>query len=389
MTPALNTEKSASETPVSVLLLDDNPADIARITRLLEYDNNIQYDIYPFYDSSHALDFMEERQCVLDICLVDFYLHNETAFDFLKRLSNRTIKHIPIIVMTGQNKPGIDEQLMRNGVHDFWDKRQLNIETLGRCIRFSRYRHNNYLLKNSESERKTRHLAHVNHELKNPLNSIIGFSRILCKIFERQNNIAEKDLLQAHRCFDSINQNCTLLSGLIEDLLDYSAIELGHLSITKSQFNLSCMIKQLVESNRYSADERGLDLSLDISNTDHFMIGDENRLRQALGNFISNAIKYTQKGRVSISVREEIVGQKKMLVIQIHDTGIGIENERLSELFNEFKPLHSQAKTRFESSGLGLVIAKYLIELHHGHVVVTSTLGEGSCFMIHLPLKNH
>lgn len=386
MSSALNVVESVIEMPIGVLLLDDNPADIARVTRLLECDQAGSYQIHPFYDSKSSLSFLEQNQNQFHVCLVDFSLHNETAFDFLRQLNNKAIKPLPVIVMTGQSIPGIDEQLMRTGVHDFWDKRQLNTETLARCIRFARYRHTEFLLKNRESESKTRYLAHINHELKTPLNAIIGFSRILKKMFSRLENLAQNDQQKASRCFSSINESCQKLIGLIEDLLDYSAIELGHLSIHKNRINISEVLRQVVEDHRYSADEASLNLSLDMPHGDYFIRGDANRLRQAIGNFISNAIKYTEQGSVSILVDEEKNLDTHYLVIRVKDTGIGIARERLSDLFNEFTQLHAQSKPRFESSGLGLVIAKHLIELHQGYVAVMSKLGQGSCFVITLPL---
>jgi len=223
-------------------------------------------------------------------------------------------------------------------------------------------------------------LSNMSHELRTPMNSVIGFSRLLK---ETELNMTQKDFV------DKINIASDHLLTLLNDLIDYTRIETGNMKLESKPFRFSQVLHDVKSMVFDSINQKGLYFDLDIDSTPEMIIGDQVRLKQILINLISNAVKFTESGGISIASKiiEKINDQEMMISILIKDTGIGMTEEQLEHIFNAFDQASESSYRRFGGSGLGLAISQRLAKLMNGEIHVTSTWNEGSEFTLVLPIQ--
>jgi signal transduction histidine kinase/HPt (histidine-containing phosphotransfer) domain-containing protein len=227
-------------------------------------------------------------------------------------------------------------------------------------------------------------LANMSHEIRTPMNAILGFTRLLC---ETTPTAEQKAYI------DAIHFSGENLLVIINDILDLSKIQSGKMTIEKCEFDLHELISGIIAVLRPKALEKGLRLTSKIGSQIPSVIqGDSVRLNQILTNLISNAIKFTEKGSVSLEINSIISENHDILLeFKVTDTGIGIPADKQSLVFENFVQASSDTTRKYGGTGLGLAIVKSLVELQDGKISVESTLREGSTFTVHLPYEkvNH
>lgn len=224
-------------------------------------------------------------------------------------------------------------------------------------------------------------ISTVSHDLKTPLNTINGYS----ELFETS-NLSEKQKYYLTQITSSSN----FISHLVDDLLDYSKLEVGKLSVETVPFSLENIILDAANAIDQVDSLTSVALKIDIPESIKGVIfeSDPLRIRQILNNLIGNAFKFTDKGSVHIQVKElKSNEQKSTIEISVIDTGIGISKEKQEDIFNEFTQAEADIAHKFGGSGLGLAISKKLTQLLDGTLKVDSNLGSGSRFTLTLPLK--
>ncbi|MEF8714237.1 MAG: ATP-binding protein [Accumulibacter sp.] len=230
------------------------------------------------------------------------------------------------------------------------------------------------------SHAKSKFLSNMSHEIRTPLNGILGMAEIL----ERTPLNAEQD-----RYVRAIGSAGRALHELLGDILDLAKIEAGRLVIEQTDFDLQALLGQLVDIFRELASTRGNILVTDFRLPDRLALnGDPTRLRQILSNLISNAIKFSEGGTITLGVsplNPRPDDDRLWLRCSVRDTGIGIAPEAIAGLFQPFVQADQSTTRRFGGSGLGLVICRHFVELMGGTIRVDSTLGQGSTFTIDLP----
>ena len=223
-------------------------------------------------------------------------------------------------------------------------------------------------------------LANMSHEIRTPMNAILGFTSLLY----------ETELTDEQKTFvDAISFSGANLLVVINDILDLSKIRSGKMSIDKCDFNLHELIASIVSIMSPKAVEKGLKLthSIDQQIPSHIN-GDPVRLNQVLTNLIFNAIKFTQKGYVSLDVRSSASEGRDVLVeFVVKDTGIGIPEEMHAAIFDKFVQASNDTTRKYGGSGLGLTIVKSLLELQDGKISLTSNPDAGSTFLVRLPFQ--
>ncbi len=235
----------------------------------------------------------------------------------------------------------------------------------------------------SADRAKSEFLAIVSHEIRTPINGIIGFSRLLRETPLNADQLGHVETIQ--RCGQS-------LETLVSDILDLSKIEAGRLEIFPSPFSLRDCVDDIVHLFSEPAWRAGLNLVAEIApSVPPILHGDHNRLRQILSNLVGNAVKFTERGSVTIRlhgepVRDELPGlalgddTPYRLVCEVVDTGVGIPPDQVARLFRAFSQLDTSTTRRHGGTGLGLIISKRLCELMQGHIGVESAPGRGSTF---------
>ena len=221
-------------------------------------------------------------------------------------------------------------------------------------------------------------LANMSHEIRTPMNAIIGMNEMVMR--------EEISPRAAQYSQDIYNAGQTLLA-IINDILDFSKIESGKMEIVPVTYELGSLINDVINMVAKKVSDKGLKLVTDVSpDIPHQLCGDEIRIRQIILNLVNNAVKYTEKGTVTIKVEHQERQDKRIdLLVFVTDTGIGIRKEDLDKLFNSFQRVDMSANRKIEGTGLGLAITKQLAEQMEGYIRVDSTYGQGSTFSISLP----
>lgn len=229
------------------------------------------------------------------------------------------------------------------------------------------------------TQAKSNFLARMSHEIRTPINAVIGLTKLTQKT---QVNQQQQTNLQ------QIEESSYTLLGVINDILDFSKIEAGKLNIEKIPFELDKVIDQAIRLQSLKAQQKNLELIQYIErDVPLHLIGDSLRIQQILNNLISNAVKFTDKGVVSILVTQKYSKSQPLLQISVKDTGIGLSEEHINRLFQSFSQADESTTRKYGGSGLGLAICKQLVELMHGQIIVESQPQKGSSFTMTLPLQ--
>ena len=230
------------------------------------------------------------------------------------------------------------------------------------------------------SRAKSVFLANMSHEIRTPMNGVIASVQLLqdTPLNKEQNELVTL-----------INRSSNSLIGIINDILDLSKIEAGHLELQKEPFNFHQMIHDVCDLNRAFAKDKTVIIKATLEpDTPKYLTGDPMRIRQVLMNLVTNAIKFTREGRVDIEVGYDFIEDNRYnIIIEVHDTGIGIPKDRIDKIFESFEQADITIGRNYGGTGLGLTICKNLVDLMDGYLEVESEKDKGASFIITLPLR--
>jgi len=227
------------------------------------------------------------------------------------------------------------------------------------------------------SKHKSEFLANMSHELRTPLNAILGYTElILDNIY---GDVPEK----IQEVLERLVKNGRHLLGLINDVLDISKIEAGQLTLSLNDYSMGEVVQTVSTSLEALAAEKNLELNVKVPTDLTIDKGDEQRIAQVFLNLLGNAIKFTEKGEVSV----EVVVSNESFLVSVSDTGLGLSEADQKKIFEEFRQADGSSTREKGGTGLGLAIAKRIVEMHGGRIWVESTLGKGSTFWFTLPVR--
>ncbi len=233
------------------------------------------------------------------------------------------------------------------------------------------------------SQSKTTFLSRMSHEIRTPMNGIIGML-----------SLAEGKLTPDHPAMQYLTKVDELsehLLSLINDILDMSRIEAGKVELEEKPFSLRKLGEKLYDMFAKNLEQRNIDYAVEFEDmTVDYVVGDELRISQVIINFLSNAVKFTEKGEIKVTFRQMIVANDIAdIMIRVHDTGIGMTSEFIGRIFRPFEQESMDTQKKYGGTGLGMAISDQIVNLMGGEIVVESTLGKGSDFMVflHLPVS--
>ncbi|MEC4819879.1 MAG: ATP-binding protein [Scytonema sp. PMC 1069.18] len=395
------------EEKLKVLVVDDDEVDRMAVRRALTRAG-IHTELCEVGNGKDAIASLCETP--YDCVFLDYRLPDQDGLSLLQNLRSKDIK-VPVIVLTGQGDEQIAVELMKAGAIDYLSKSKLSPETLAQVLRnairvhkaemqvalaYKQLRESNELLvrKNHELEAQQRHielqnlklieasrlksqfLATISHELRTPMNAIIGFSQLLLRpkcgeLTRQQTDMVERIL-----------NNGKHLLMLLNEVLDFSKLEAGRLDLKPEEFDLPKVVNATVEQMRSLAEEKNLSVVVNIDLENPIVYNDPTRVRQILTNLLSNAIKFTESGSIRVEIKDLLDHHVQLAVC---DTGIGISPQEVQHIFEAFRQVDQSTTRRYPGTGLGLPIIKALLQMMNGTISVESQLGHGSVFCIKLP----
>lgn len=241
------------------------------------------------------------------------------------------------------------------------------------------------LKRSVEEARRAEHyksdfLANMSHEIRTPMNAIVG----MCELILREDGLSES---VRENCFNIQTSGRSLLA-IINDILDFSKIESGRLELIPDEFNIASTLNTVINMAEARKGDKKLDFIINVDpDIPRGIVGDEVRIRQVIVNLMTNAIKYTEKGCVTLTVSQTKQEYGINLFVSVADTGIGITEENIEKLFTSFRQVDTKKNRSVEGTGLGLAISKRLITQMGGFIGVKSEYGVGSEFRFVIPVK--
>lgn len=226
---------------------------------------------------------------------------------------------------------------------------------------------------------KSEFLANMSHELRTPLNAIIGFAELMHDGKAGPISSVQKDFL------NDIITSSTHLLQLINGVLDLSKVESGKMEFRPEHVSIERLVGEVTDMVRLMASKKGIEIRTELDPAVPEVVIDPAKMKQVLYNYLSNAIKFTDKGKVTVRVGAQ---NSNMFRVEVEDTGVGIQTKDINRLFVEFRQLESSTNNQHQGTGLGLALTKRIVEAQGGSVRVHSVPGQGSVFEAVLPRFN-
>jgi len=370
----------------TVLLIEDDGSDALLIREMLRESKSASFQLEVADRLSHGLRRAAEQNW--DALLLDLSLPDSRGIATFRR-THESVPAIPILVLSGLHDEKLALQAVQAGAQDYLIKDELDSPLLVRSIRYAveraRAEHERTRLLAREREAreaaeaangiKDQFLATLSHELRTPINAIVGWSRLL--------KSGKLDAAAAARALDVIDRNAQIQVQLIDDLLDVGRIVAGSLRLCLERVDLPSIVAAAIDSVRPASDLKKVRIAAAVKG-ELSVLGDRNRLQQVVWNLLSNAVKFTPAGG-EIEIRVESNDTDALL--SVRDNGIGISSDFLPFVFEPFRQADGTTARSHTGLGLGLAIVRHLVELHGGEASAESDGPDrGATFKVRLPL---
>lgn len=363
--------------PISVLLVDN---DQSQADDIVDVCNGSEFQFEQAFSSQEAIRLLSLHE--YDIVLVNIGPCSAHEYCVIDHIKSRNIKTIIIVVSEDISREGAIAAI-KAGAFDYFEK-PYETESLSQSLRRAMDR----LTLDSENKRVLRELQKLNsmkneflsilsHDIRSPLSSIGGFAGYLLK----KGNLND---LQQHY-LEIIQQISENLYSLVNEVLDISKIEKGIIELSKEETNLEELVNASINNFILLAVDKNNRIEFYNSLSDMVLYIDRMKMLQVFNNLISNANKFTEDGRIIISLAERQSGE---IAITVRDTGLGMDDSELTQLIDHYRYYHRCGTRGEKGNGLGIIICRQFIELHGGHLEVVSEKGKGSSFTILLPAKS-
>jgi two-component system, sensor histidine kinase len=363
---------------IKILLIEDDDDHAEILEYYLSKTSLFRTDIERIDNLTHGHELLTKNH--YDVTLVDLSYPDSKPLETLETLTPWLQEFpSPFLILTSLDDVHLGREAIKRGFDDYLSKDKLSPEILEKVLPYAIERHKIAIeLKKARDKAiettsaKSDFLAIMSHEIRTPLNGIIGALGLLKDCGSL--NAEQQDLL------DTINFSSDSLMQIINDILEFSKLEAGKMTLEDTHFSLNELLSNIGSLYQPIADEKGLEFTIALSPVEVYCHGAPNRIRQIIGNLINNALKFTNKGFIKIETKVQEVEEKLYLTFTVKDSGTGISPEGLSKIFGKFNQEDSSVTRRFGGTGLGLTISKELALAMGGSLTVTSQVGQGSTF---------
>jgi len=371
---------------IRVLLIEDDEDDYVFTRDLLTEIGGERFELE--WASTYERGLTRVLEDCFDVCLLDFRLGARTGLDLLREARSANGR-APIILMTGQGDQEIDLEAMRSGAADYLVKGEIDAAGLERSIRYAvQHRRMEEERVRLAREQEARHLAEeanrakdeliamVSHELRPPLNAMLGWVSLL--------NSGKLDKEAQARALEVIERNARAQAQLIDDLLDSARVASGNLRLDLHPVDLAQVMEKALDAMHPAAEAKSVAVTADLDRPLEMAAGDPDRLHQVVANLLSNAVKFTPGGgAIAVTLKRD--GEEARITVR--DSGDGISAAFLPHVFERFRQGEEGPGRRQGGLGLGLAIARHIVEQHGGTIRVDSPgEGQGATFTVSLPL---
>jgi signal transduction histidine kinase/HPt (histidine-containing phosphotransfer) domain-containing protein len=362
------------------VIVDDDEAECTTVRALLQAACPDLFAVTWASNYEQGLKALLAHQC--DVCLIGSLSGEQTGLDLLAEAAAKG-SQIPVIMMTRKSDRDADLMAAKAGAADYLVKSELTAALLERSIRYAieRGRAQKALKNASDSESlnlaKNAFLASMSHEMRTPMNSILGMADTLWESPLSREQMKYVETLRRHGAG---------LLNLINDILDLSNIESGTLQLRHVAFDLEEVVDQVIDFAAVKARTKGLVLLSHLeAGIPTALMGDPDRLKQVLTNLVGNAIKFTDSGEVLLTVKNGTSGKPFEIEFAISDTGIGIPADKLEVIFDKFTQADNSATRAHGGAGIGLSICRGLVEAMGGTLTASSVPDKGSTLQFSVP----
>ena len=351
---------------IQILLIEDSPVQAELVREQLAQVEGVVFRVEWVNCLAAGLDYLAAHP--VDLALVDLLLPDSQGLETFRAV-RRNARLTPIVVLTASDDETLAVEAVREGAQDYLVKGQADGRLLARVIRYA-------IERKRLDQLKDAFVNMVSHELRTPLAvTREGIELLLDGI---PGPVTERQT----RVLTVAKQNLERLTRLINDLLDIAKLEAGRMELQQIRVDLGELLRQVVGSFESRAKDRGLSLTLRLPHSSSLpAYVDPDKTTQIFTNLIGNALKFTERGGIELSVTEETADY----CCTVADTGAGIAPEHLPAVFSKFRQFGSSNQTKEPGTGLGLAITKELVELHRGTIRVDSRVGHGTRFTVTLP----
>lgn len=388
----------------NILIIEDSNVIRTQVSQVLRERN---YNIFESETGTDGIKIFNKEK--INLVILDLELHDMNGLEVLEKIKKNN-PNIPVLMVSGTGNANTISKSLKNDASDFIRKpiifeefllkTDMLIDYFRKINELEDYK-NNLEKKVSEAiketddlnkeleiqkkdlieanEAKDIFLANVSHELKTPLNSINLISAVMKK--NSDNNLNEKQIKNL-KIINSCGQN---LQYLINDILDISQLDAGEVELVNSTFNLSNSLDTLYETILLEAENNHINFEYKFDESSKYIYSDENRIIQIIKNFLSNSLKFTKNGNILLEIKDDGDNVK----ISVKDDGIGIEEDKIKNIFDRFKQLDGNINRKYGGTGLGLSICNALAKLLKGNIVVESKIGFGSTFILIIPKNSN
>lgn len=390
-----------------ILIVDDDYINQRVLEKYLLNDSTI---ILKASYGKDAIDIIEDNED-LDLVILDMMMPDLLGYEVVNIIREKKSSfQLPILIMTADNSIENMTLAFERGANDYLSKPFNRQELISRVTTLINLKHSvaeaislakrmcvvkkqvqDLNLKNAESERKmdelieydklkTEFFTNISHELRTPLNVISSTVQLL-KSLEPTRQLGDESI---KRYLKIMNNNCYRLLRLINNIIDVTRLDDGYVKLHLKNCNLVSVIEDLTQSVAGYVKSKDIDIIFDTDVEEKYLAIDEEKIERVMLNLLSNAVKFThEKGKIFIN----IIDLNNFVEIRVRDTGIGIPEDKIDYVFERFAQVDKTTTRRTEGSGIGLSLVKSLIEMHHGSISLKSKLGEGSEFIISLPVR--